>query len=118
MSTKRGTNSTQFDIRPSVIKGDPADAYLHCTKEVLRLESLNPKVLMEFSVANDGVLCGIEEAVTLLTNVLPKIDQDSAANVVSIDEDVQVWALSEGDEVVAGEPGLRVIARYSSFVGI
>ncbi len=47
MSTKRGTNSTQFDIRPSVIKGDPADAYLHWTKEVLRLESLNPKVLME-----------------------------------------------------------------------
>ena len=115
MSTKRGTNSTQFDIRPSVIKVDPADAYLHWTKEVLRLESLNPKVVMEFSVKNDGVLCGIEEAVSLLTNVLPKIDQDSAANVDSISEDVQVWALSEGDEIVAGEPVLRVIARYSSF---
>jgi len=66
----------QFDIRPSLIKGDPADAYLHWTKEVMRLESLNPKVLMDFSTPYPGVLCGVEEAKALLLNVLPKVEQD------------------------------------------
>ena len=70
----------QFDIRPSLIKGDPADAYLHWTKEVMRLESLNPKVLMDFSTPYPGVLCGVEEAKALLLNVLPKVEQDRQAN--------------------------------------
>lgn len=100
----------EFEIRPALIKGDLSDAYLHWTKEILRLESMNPKVLMDFVAGKDGILCGVEEAKSLLTNVLPK--QEASANIES---DVQVWALADGDEISAGEPVLRVIARYASF---
>ena len=103
----------QFDIRPSLIKGDPADAYLHWTKEVMRLESLNPKVLMDFSASRAGVLCGVEEAKALLLNVLPKVEHDSQANNGS--DVVQVWAMEEGEKFEAGEPVLRVISKYASF---
>ena len=85
----------QLDIRPSLIKGDPADAYLHWTKEVMRLESLNPKVLMDFSASRSGVLCGVEEAKALLLNVLPKVEHDSQANNGS--DVVQGWAMEEGE---------------------
>ena len=100
----------EFDIRPALIKGDQSDAYLHWTKEILRLESMNPKVLMDFVSEKDGVLCGVDEAKSLLINVLPK--QESPVN---IDSDVQVWALADGDDISAGEPVLRIIARYASF---
>ena len=73
--------SPQFEIRPSVIRGDPADEYLHWTKEILRLESKNPKVLMEFYASRGGVVCGIEEVKSLLASVLPKIDDSAIANV-------------------------------------
>ena len=103
----------QFDIRPSLIKGDPADAYLHWTKEVMRLESLNPKVLMDFSAPNSGILCGVEEAKALLLNVLPKVEQDPQIN--NGNDVVQVWAMEEGEKFEAGEPVLRVISKYASF---
>lgn len=103
----------QFDIRPSIIRGDPADAYLHWTKEVMRLESLNPKVLMEFVPARDGVLCGMEEVKSLLQNVLPKREADSG--VEQLDNEAEVWALEEGDDIKSGEPALRIIANYASF---
>ena len=103
----------QFDIRPSIIRGDPADAYLHWTKEVMRLESLNPKVLMDFVPARDGVLCGMEEVKSLLQNVLPKQETDSG--IEPLDNEAEVWALEEGDDIKSGEPALRIIANYASF---
>ena len=103
----------QFDIRPSIIRGDPADAYLHWTKEVMRLESLNPKVLMDFVPARDGVLCGMEEVKSLLQNVLPKQEADSG--VEPLNNEAEVWALEEGDDIKSGEPALRIIANYASF---
>ncbi len=104
-----------FEIRPSIIRGDPADAYLHWAKDVLRLESINPMVLMDFSAQRDGILCGIEEAKSLLTSVLPKIDENATANVDNFEEEVQVWALAEGDEIKTGETALRILARYATF---
>ena len=105
--------SPQFEIRPSLIKGEPADAYLHWTKEVMRLESLNPVVTMDFYASNDGVLCGVEEVKALLKSVLPQ--NDSESSVETLENDVQVWTLQEGESFVAGEPLLRVIARYAAF---
>ena len=104
-----------FEIRPSIIRGDPADAYLHWAKDVLRLESINPMVLMDFSAQRDGILCGIEEVKSLLTSVLPKIDENATANVDNLEEEVQVWALAEVDEIKSGEPALRILARYATF---
>ena len=103
-----------FDIRPSIIRGDPAAAYLHWTKDLMRLESLNPKVLMDFVPARDGVLCGMEEVKSLLLNVLPK--QDPESSVESLDNESEVWALAEGEEIKSGDPALRIIANYASFV--
>lgn len=103
----------QFDIRPSIIRGDPADAYLHWTKEVMRLESLNPKVLVDFVPAREGILCGMEEVKSLLQNVLPKQETDSGVEL--LDNEAEVWGLEEGDEIMPGEPVLRIIANYASF---
>ena len=103
----------QFDIRPSIIRGDPADAYLHWTKEVMRLESLNPKVLVDFVPAREGILCGMEEVKSLLQNVLPKRETDSGVEL--LDNEAEVWGLEEGDEIMPGEPVLRIIANYASF---
>ena len=107
--------SPQFEIRPSVIRGDPADEYLHWTKEILRLESKNPKVLMEFYASRGGVVCGIGEVKSLLGSVLPKVDDTAAANVDNIDDDIQVWTVDDGDTFKGGETVLRIIARYASF---
>ena len=103
----------QFDIRPSIIRGDPADAYLHWTKEVMRLESLNPKVLVDFVPAREGIVCGMEEVKSLLQNVLPKQETDSGVEL--LDNEAEVWGLEEGDEIMPGEPVLRIIANYASF---
>ena len=103
----------QFDIRPSIIRGDPADAYLHWTKEVMRLESLNPKVLVDFVPAREGIVCGMEEVKSLLQNVLPKQEADSGVEL--LDNEAEVWGLEEGDEISPGEPVLRIIANYASF---
>ena len=103
----------QFDIRPSIIRGDPADAYLHWTKEVMRLESQNPKVLVDFVPAREGILCGMEEVKSLLQNVLPKQESDSGVEL--LDNEAEVWGLEEGDEIMPGEPVLRIIANYASF---
>jgi len=103
----------QFDIRPSIIRGDPADAYLHWTKEVMRLESQNPKVLVDFVPAREGILCGMEEVKSLLQNVLPKQETDSGVEL--LDNEAEVWGLEEGDEIMPGEPVLRIIANYASF---
>ena len=108
-----GMTTHQFDIRPSIIRGDPADAYLHWTKEVMRLESLNPKVLMDFVPERDGILCGMEEVNSLLLNVLPKKEAESG--IESLDNEAEVWGLREGEEIKKGEPVLRIIANYASF---
>lgn len=105
--------SPQFEIRPSLIKGDPADSYLHWAKEVMRLESLNPVVTMDFYASSDGVLCGVEEVKALLKSVLPQNDSDNPVEI--LENEVQVWALDEGEGFTAGEPLIRVIARYASF---
>ena len=105
----------QFEIRPSVIRGDPADEYLHWTKEILRLESKNPKVLMEFYASKGGMVCGIDEAKSLLASILPKVDDTAIANVDNLGDDVQVWTVSEGDTFEAGDTILRIISRYASF---
>ena len=103
----------QFDIRPSIIRGDPADAYLHWTKEVMRLESQNPKVLVDFVPAREGIVYGMEEVKSLLQNVLPKQETDSGVEL--LDNEAEVWGLEEGDEIMPGEPVLRIIANYASF---
>ena len=55
--------SSEFEIRrPVPGRGTRRDVYLQRTVTILRNESINPMVAMEFAPEKGGVLCGINEA--------------------------------------------------------
>ena len=91
----------EFEVKRPVLVGDTADVYLQRTLTILRNESINPDVAMEFAPKRAGVFCGVSEVKTLLARVLPETGRE-------------VWALEEGEAVEAGEVALRVKAPYSS----
>ena len=93
--------NSEFEIRRPVLVGDTADVYLQRTLTILRNESINPEVTMEFSPQRGGVFCGIVEVRALLARVLPETGSE-------------VWALEEGETVEADEVALRVKAPYGS----
>lgn len=93
-------SSPEFEIRPSVLSGETADVYFQRTLDILRGEGINPTVSMEFFPIRPGILCGMEEVKVLLHKILPE-------------EQVEVWALPEGDPVGAKEVTLRIKARYA-----
>ena len=91
----------EFEIRRPVLVGDTADVFLQRTLTILRNESVNPVVTMEFSPSRSGVICGMPEVRALLARVLPETGSE-------------VWALEEGETVEAKEVALRVKAPYGS----
>ncbi len=93
--------SPEFEVKRPVLIGDTADVYLQRTLTILRNESINPDVAMEFAPRRAGIFCGVSEVRTLLARVLPETGRE-------------VWALDEGQAVEAGEVALRVKAPYSS----
>jgi nicotinate phosphoribosyltransferase len=94
--------SPQFKPSPEVLSGDTADIYFIRTIDILRQEKLNPVATMEVFGSRAGILCGIEEAKALLTEVLPEDNRE-------------VWALAEGDEISLKEVVLRITAPYQSY---
>jgi nicotinate phosphoribosyltransferase len=92
-------SNPDFGISPSIIHGDTADVYFHRTMEVLRLENMNPTVIMEFFANRPGIICGLEEVKVLLHKVLPE-------------ENTEVWTLEEGSTIDRKEVVLRIKARY------
>lgn len=92
----------RFKPDPEVISGATADVYFLRTIEILRATGLNPRATMEVFGSRDGVLCGIDEALALLKEVLPE-------------DDCEVWALEEGDPIQAKEVVLRITAPYRSY---
>lgn len=100
--TNINTTSSPFEIRPAIRVGETADIYLQRTLTILRNENVNPNVSMELSPERSGVLCGLNEVLLLLEEVLPDVGGE-------------VWSLDEGDDVEAGEVALRIKAPYSSF---
>ena len=93
--------NSQFEVSRPVLVGDTADVYLQRTLTILRNESVNPVVTMEFAPERAGVFCGIMEVRALLARVLPETGSE-------------VWALEEGQSVDANEVALRVKAPYGS----
>ncbi len=93
--------------RPSreVLSGDSADVYFARAQRILEREGLDPLVTMEVFARQDAVLCGIDEAKTLLAHVL-----ESAAPAETV-----VEALSDGDAIAPKEIVLRIAARYRAF---
>ncbi|MEO8208278.1 MAG: nicotinate phosphoribosyltransferase [Chloroflexota bacterium] len=93
--------------RPSVeiLSGDSADVYFARAERILEREGLDPLVVMEVFARQSAVLCGIDEAKTLLGTVLG--DADPAETVVE--------ALDDGDEIGPKEIVLRIAGRYRAF---
>ena len=94
--------TNESEIARPVLVGDTADIYLHRTLTILRLESINPDVVMEFSPGQDCRFAGIGDVNQLLSRVLPETGRE-------------VWSLPEGSAVEAGEVCLRIRAPYASF---
>jgi nicotinate phosphoribosyltransferase len=92
----------KFEIPQSVLSGQTADIYFVRTKEILEREGLNPVATVEVFARREGILCGMEEVLALLSKVLPEDNR-------------QVWALSEGDSFQGKEVVLRIIAPYQSY---
>jgi len=88
-----------FEIRRSVLVGDTADVYLQRTLTILRNEGINPIVTMEFAAERGGVVCGLDEARTLLSRILP----ETGSEVWTLDEGVSI----DPGEVVQGQGSLR-----------
>ena len=92
----------EFEPSEEILSGDTADIYFARTVEILRLEGLNPMATMEFFASRAGVLCGMGEVKALLSRVLPEDNRE-------------VWALADGDNIKRKEVVLRVTAPYQSY---
>lgn len=91
-----------WPIPQNWLDGETADIYFLRTVDILKKENINPVVTMEVFPRRDGILCGIEEVKSLLTQVLPA-------------ESSEVWALEEGESFTRKEIVLRITAPYQSF---
>ena len=93
--------------RPShkIVSGDSADIYFARAERILEREGLDPIVVMEVFARRDAVLCGIDEAKSLLATVLAEVDPDETI----------VEALDDGDQIVSKEVVLRITGRYRAF---
>ena len=91
-----------FEPSDEVVSGQTADVYFQRTLDILEHEGLNPVAATEFFPSRAGVLCGVEEAVALLSRVLSK-------------GEAEVWAVPEGQAVERKEVVLRVKAPYRSY---
>ena len=91
----------QLNITEAVLSGHTADVYFSRTQAILRAEGLDPVVTMEIFPNDAGILCGMNEVLDLLAQVLP--------------DGSEVWALAEGETMDAKEVVLRITAPYSAF---
>jgi len=92
----------KFEPSEEVLSGETTDIYFARTIDILRHEGLNPVATMEVFTSRAGMLCGIEEVKALLTKVLPEDNRE-------------VWALAEGEDMDKKEVVLRITAPYQSY---
>lgn len=91
----------RFNPSPATLSGENADIYFLRAKQILEAEAMTPEVVMEVFSNGEGLLCGMQEALALLAQVLPRT--------------AEVEALSEGAEIGRKEVVLRIRAPYPSF---
>jgi nicotinate phosphoribosyltransferase len=88
-----------------ILSGDSADVYFARATRILEREGLDPIVAMEVFSRGSGVLCGIDEAKSLLARVLETAGP----------HEVLVESLADGDLFTTKEVVLRIRARYRLF---
>ncbi len=107
MSLPNPARPTLRRQKPShdILSGESADVYFARAEEILEREGLDPVVAMEVFTRRDAVLCGIDEAKTLLAHVFAEAGPD----------EVTIEALSDGDVIAPREVVMRIRARYRAF---
>ncbi len=97
----------RFQPAADVLSGDTADVYFDRTAAILTAERLNPTVTMEIFARAEAVLCGAEEALAYLREIL--------GNGKRFDPEPVVESLHDGDRIARKEVVMRIRAPYLSF---
>jgi nicotinate phosphoribosyltransferase len=95
-----------FEPAADVLSGETADVYFERARTILAAEGLDPVVTMEIFPRADAILCGAEESLAYLRQILAEGPHDPAPLVES---------LRDGDGVTRKEVVMRITARYSAF---
>ncbi|MGQ9614822.1 MAG: nicotinate phosphoribosyltransferase [Spirochaetota bacterium] len=97
-------NPEIFNIPVEAIKsGFYTDAYFNRTRSVLLSDGNHSEVVMQVFVRDDGVLCGIDEAISII-----RLCSENP-------ERIRIRALYDGDPVSRGETVMLIEGDYSSF---
>jgi nicotinate phosphoribosyltransferase len=96
-----------FETAADVLAGDTADVYFERARRILAAEGIDPVVTMEIFCRANAVLCGAEEALAYLREIL--------GNGRRLDPPPIVESLHDGDRITPLEVVLRITARYSAF---
>ena len=102
-----GPRPPRFQPAADVLSGDTADIYFDRAQRILEAEGLDPVVVMEIFCRADAVLCGIEEAITYLRQILGRGTVQDPLPLVE--------SLHDGDRIAPLEVVMRITARYSAF---
>jgi nicotinate phosphoribosyltransferase len=94
-----------FPTAADVLSGETADVYFDRARTILAAEHLDPVVTMEVFPRGEGILCGAEEALTYLREVL----------VDAADPEPIVESMHDGDTFRPKGVVMRITARYSAF---
>jgi len=104
-----GTQASRPRFQPAadVLSGETADIYFDRAQRILAAERLDPVVSMEIFAREFAVLCGAEESLAYLREIL--------GNGKQLDPDPVVESLHDGDRIAPKEVVMRITARYSAF---
>ena len=107
--TEDGRHATAPRFQPAadVLAGETADVYFERARRILAAEQLDPVVGMEIFAREEAVLCGAEEALAYLREILGNGRRHDPAPVVE--------SLHDGDLIGSKEVVMRITARYSTF---
>ena len=97
----------RFQPAAEVLSGETADVYLDRARSILAAEHLDPVVTMEVFAREEAILCGAEEALAYLREIL--------GNGRRLDPPPSVLSLGDGDRIAPKEVVMRITARYSAF---
>src|SRR5262245_24522921 len=88
------------------------DAYFNFTKQLLEEENRHPRVTMQAFQKHNSVLGGIDEAIAVLKQCSGRRTPDGWERGW---DELEVYALHEGDEIAPFEPVLTIEGDYSLF---
>ncbi|HEX9634773.1 MAG TPA: nicotinate phosphoribosyltransferase [Candidatus Limnocylindria bacterium] len=107
MTATKPPERSRFQPAPDVLSGETADVYFERARRILAAERLDPVVAMEIFPREDAILCGAEESLAYLREILGNRKLLEPAPIVE--------SLHDGDPVGRKEVVMRITARYSAF---